>query len=211
MDPKRVSRTHFDQTFKVLVVGNSMVGKSVLMYRFVDDTYDTSLTTTIGIDFKIKTIDLDGKRIKLQIWDTAGQERYKNLTQNYYRGAHGVMLVYDVTDKQSFEDVKTWIRSIDQNCDTSVQKILLGNKCDLEDQRVVSKESGQQLAINYGLKFLETSSKESINVEEAFTTIARDIKAFHDQRMSVLISDAQTITVDPSAQKLKRRSKKKCC
>merc|ERR1712038_2057685 len=109
-----------------------MVGKSVLMYRFVDNTYDTSLTTTIGIDFKIKTIDLDGKRIKLQIWDTAGQERYKNLTQNYYRGAHGVMLVYDVTDEQSFEDVKTWIRSIDQNCDTSVQKILLGNKCDLE-------------------------------------------------------------------------------
>jgi len=211
MDSKRVTRTHFDQTFKVLVVGNSMVGKSVLMYRFVDDTYDTSLTTTIGIDFKIKTIDLDGKRIKLQIWDTAGQDRYKTLTHNYYRGAHGVMLVYDITDKKSFEDVKTWIRSIDQNCDTSVQKILLGNKCDLEDQRVVSKESGQQFAINYGLKFLETSSKESINVEEAFTTIARDIKAFHDQRMSVFISDAQTIKVDPSAQKLIRISKKKCC
>eukprot|EP00099_Drosophila_melanogaster_P005911 NP_001246836.1 Rab8, isoform B [Drosophila melanogaster] len=136
-----------------------------------------------GIDFKIRTIELDNKKIKLQIWDTAGQERFRTITTAYYRGAMGIMLVYDITQEKSFENIKNWIRNIEENASADVEKMLLGNKCELTDKRQVSKERGEQLAIEYGIKFMETSAKASINVEEAFLTLASDIKAKTEKRM----------------------------
>jgi Ras-related protein Rab-8A len=136
-----------------------------------------------GIDFKIRTIDLDGKKIKLQIWDTAGQERFRTITTAYYRGAMGIMLVYDITNEKSFENIKNWIRNIEENASADVEKMLLGNKCELEEKRQVSKERGEQLAIEYGIKFIETSAKASIRVEEAFFTLARDIKAKMEKKL----------------------------
>ena len=147
-----------------------------------------------GIDFKIRTIELDGKKIKLQIWDTAGQERFRTITTAYYRGAMGIMLVYDITNEKSFDNIKNWIRNIEEHASADVEKMILGNKCDMNDRRQVtscfnecpqllipallqvSKERGEQLAIEYGIKFMETSAKASINVEDAFFTLARDIK-----------------------------------
>jgi len=119
---------------------------------------------------------LEGKRIKLQIWDTAGQERFRTITTAYYRGAMGILLVYDVTDEKSFNNIRNWIRNIEQHATESVNKILIGNKCDMVEKKVVDSARGKALADEYGIKFLETSAKNSINVEEAFITLAKDIK-----------------------------------
>jgi len=143
---------------------------------FADDTYTESYISTIGVDFKIRTIQLDGKTIKLQIWDTAGQERFRTITTAYYRGAMGILLVYDVTDEKSFGNIRNWIRNIEQHATESVNKMLIGNKCDMTDKKVIDTEKGKALADEYGIKFLETSAKNSINVEEAFITLAKDIK-----------------------------------
>lgn len=136
-----------------------------------------------GIDFKVRTIDVDGKKIKLQIWDTAGQERFRTITTAYYRGAMGIMLVYDITNEKSFENIKNWIRNIEENASADVEKMLLGNKCELEEKRQVTREKGEQLAIEYGIKFIETSAKASINVQEAFYMLARDIKAKTEKKL----------------------------
>ncbi|XP_046396238.1 ras-related protein Rab-8B isoform X2 [Ischnura elegans] len=173
----------YDYLFKLLLIGDSGVGKTCVLFRFSEDAFNTTFISTIGIDFKIRTIDLDGKKIKLQIWDTAGQERFRTITTAYYRGAMGIMLVYDVTNEKSFENIKNWIRNIEENAASDVEKMLLGNKCELHEKRQVFKERGEQLAIEYGIKFMETSAKASINVEEAFFTLARDIKTKMEKKL----------------------------
>ncbi|XP_026039762.1 ras-related protein Rab-13 isoform X2 [Astatotilapia calliptera] len=129
----------------------------------------------LGIDFKVKTIEVDGKKVKLQVWDTAGQERFKTITTAYYRGAMGIILVYDITDEKSFENIQNWMKSIRENASAGVSRMLLGNKCDIETKRKVSKETGEKLAKDHGIRFFETSAKSSINVEESFLALARDI------------------------------------
>lgn len=126
-----------DYLFKLLLIGDSGVGKSCLLLRFADDTYTESYISTIGVDFKIRTIDLDGKTIKLQIWDTAGQERFRTITSSYYRGAHGIIVVYDCTDQETFNNVKQWLEEIDRYACDNVNKLLVGNKCDLHTKKVV--------------------------------------------------------------------------
>merc|ERR1711939_287588 len=128
------NKSPYDFLIKLLLISDSGVGKSCLLLRFCDDAWTPSFITTIGIDFKIRTIELDGKKIKLQIWDTAGQERFRTITQAYYRGAMGILLVYDVTDDKSFGNIRTWMRNIDQHANEAVVKILLGNKCDMADK-----------------------------------------------------------------------------
>eukprot|EP01100_Stratorugosa_tubuloviscum_P007234 TRINITY_DN302_c0_g1_i2.p1 TRINITY_DN302_c0_g1~~TRINITY_DN302_c0_g1_i2.p1 ORF type:complete len:216 (-),score=111.44 TRINITY_DN302_c0_g1_i2:27-674(-) len=166
----------YDYLIKLLLIGDSGVGKSCLLLRFSDDSFTPSFITTIGIDFKIRTIELDGKKIKLQIWDTAGQERFRTITTAYYRGAMGILLVYDVTDEKSFSNIRNWMRNIEQHATESVNKMLIGNKCDMVDKRAVESDRGKALAAEYGINFLETSAKNSINVEEAFISLAKDIK-----------------------------------
>lgn len=167
---------HYDFLIKLLLIGDSGVGKSCLLLRFCDDSWTPSFITTIGIDFKIRTIDLDGKKIKLQIWDTAGQERFRTITTAYYRGAMGILLVYDVTDEKSFNNIRTWHANIEQHASAGVNKILIGNKCDWDEKRAVSLEQGRQLADELGVRFVETSAKANEGVEQAFFTLARDIK-----------------------------------
>lgn len=167
---------HYDFLIKLLLIGDSGVGKSCLLLRFCDDAYTPSFITTIGIDFKIRTIELDGKRIKLQIWDTAGQERFRTITTAYYRGAMGILLVYDVTDEKSFENIRNWYSNIDQHASEGVNKILIGNKSDSIDKKVVPEEQGRELAAELKIPFMETSAKANTNVEEAFFSLARDIK-----------------------------------
>lgn len=173
----------YDYLFKLLLIGDSGVGKTCVLFRFSEDQFNSTFISTIGIDFKIRTIELDDKKIKLQIWDTAGQERFRTITTAYYRGAMGIMLVYDITNQKSFDNIKNWIRNIEEHASADVEKMVLGNKCDMDDKRVVSKESGETLAVEYGIKFMETSAKASINVDEAFITIARDIKKKMDSKV----------------------------
>ncbi|KAK0182498.1 hypothetical protein PV327_000634 [Microctonus hyperodae] len=167
----------YDYLFKLLLIGDSGVGKSCLLLRFADDTYTESYISTIGVDFKIRTIDLDGKTIKLQIWDTAGQERFRTITSSYYRGAHGIIIVYDCTDQDSFNDVKQWLEEIDRYASDNVNKLLVGNKCDLIAKKVVEYEAAKEYAEQLGIPFLETSAKNAMNVEQAFMTMAAEIKA----------------------------------
>ncbi|KAG5636546.1 GTPase Ypt2 [Sphagnurus paluster] len=164
---------HYDFLIKLLLIGDSGVGKSCLLLRFCDDAWTPSFITTIGIDFKIRTIELDGKRIKLQIWDTAGQERFRTITTAYYRGAMGILLVYDVTDERSFNNIRTWHSNIEQHASEGVNKILIGNKSDWTDKKAVTEEQGRELAEELGIKFMETSAKINEGVEEAFFTLAR--------------------------------------
>jgi len=166
----------YDYLFKLLLIGDSGVGKSCLLLRFADDTYTESYISTIGVDFKIRTIELDGKTIKLQIWDTAGQERFRTITSSYYRGAHGIIVVYDVTDQVSFNNVKQWLQEIDRYACESVNKLLVGNKCDLSTKKVVDYNTAKEFADGLGIPFLETSAKNATNVEQAFMTMAREIK-----------------------------------
>ena len=152
------------------------MGKSCLLLRFADDTYTESYISTIGVDFKIRTVEQEGKTIKLQIWDTAGQERFRTITSSYYRGAHGIIVVFDVTDMESFNNVKQWLHEIDRYASEGVNKLLVGNKCDLEGQRSVTTEQAREFAESLGIEYLETSAKDRVNVEEAFTTMASQIK-----------------------------------
>eukprot|EP00667_Euglena_gracilis_P030005 EG_transcript_40714 len=138
--------SEYDFLFKLLLIGDSGVGKSCLLLRFADDTYTESYISTIGVDFKIRTIELEGKVIKLQIWDTAGQERFRTITSSYYRGAHGIIVVYDVTDMESFNNVKTWLNEIDKYATDKVNKLLVGNKCDLVVKKVVDYQTAKDFA-----------------------------------------------------------------
>ncbi|CAL1293686.1 ras-related protein Rab-35-like [Argiope bruennichi] len=162
----------YDHLFKLLIIGDSGVGKSSLLLRFADNTFSGNYITTIGVDFKIRTLEIDGEKVKLQIWDTAGQERFRTITSTYYRGTHGVIVVYDVTNGESFANVKRWLHEIEQNCDM-VKRILVGNKNDDPERKIVLTEDAQRFADQMNIKLFETSAKENINVEEMFNEITR--------------------------------------
>jgi len=170
----------YDHLFKLLLIGDSGVGKSSLLLRFSDNTFSDSFIATIGVDFKIKTMDINGAQVKLQIWDTAGQERFRTITSSYYRGAHGIIVVYDVTNYDSFSNVRKWLQEINRYASENVQKILVGNKCDLVTERKVSFEEAKELADELGVMFLETSAKNSTNVNVAFEQMAKRIKESED-------------------------------
>eukprot|EP01017_Pseudomicrothorax_dubius_P041633 TRINITY_DN6678_c0_g1_i2.p1 TRINITY_DN6678_c0_g1~~TRINITY_DN6678_c0_g1_i2.p1 ORF type:complete len:205 (+),score=46.67 TRINITY_DN6678_c0_g1_i2:143-757(+) len=167
----------YDYLFKLLLVGNSAVGKSSILLRFTDNIFNDSFLPTIGVDFKIRTYNVGGKQAKLQIWDTAGQERFKTITSTYYKGAHGIMLVYDVTDRQSFRDVENWVQEVEKQASENVVKVLIGNKCDLDKERQVTFDEGKEYADSIGIKFLETSAKAATNIDKVFQTVANEIKA----------------------------------
>lgn len=199
--------TEYDYLFKLLLIGDSGVGKSCLLLRFADDTYSESYISTIGVDFKIRTMVIDGKTIKLQIWDTAGQERFRTITSSYYRGAHGILVVYDITDAASFANVRQWLQEIDRYACDSTNRVLVGNKCDLEHKRVVSTNEGREFAAALGIDFLEASAKSSINVEQTFETMARSIM----ERVSSMSSAGdcpKEAFVVPAVKKHKSRG---CC
>lgn len=166
----------YDYLFKLLLIGDSGVGKSCLLLRFADDTYTESYISTIGVDFKIRTIELDGKVIKLQIWDTAGQERFRTITSSYYRGAHGIIVVYDCTDQETFSNLKQWLEEIDRYACDNVNKLLVGNKNDQTSKKAVEYETAKEYADHLKIPFLETSAKNGANVEQAFLTMATEIK-----------------------------------
>ena len=193
-----MAKKTYDLLFKLLLIGDSGVGKTCILFRFSDDAFNTTFISTIGIDFKIKTIELRGKKIKLQIWDTAGQERFHTITTSYYRyrnqnslsyifyvslikmvffsrGAMGIMLVYDITNSKSFDNIAKWLRNIQEHANEDVEKMILGNKCDMEDKRVIPKERGEMIAKENGIRFLETSAKTNVNIEKAFMELSEAI------------------------------------
>mmetsp|Transcript_42709 Transcript_42709/g.58062 ORF Transcript_42709/g.58062 Transcript_42709/m.58062 type:complete len:203 (+) Transcript_42709:29-637(+) len=171
------SGRQFDLQIKLMMIGDQAVGKTAMLVRYTEDDFKESVLPTIGIDFKVKTVQIEGKRVKLQIWDTAGQERFRTITQAYYRGAMGILLIYDVTNSKTLQNVRNWVRNIEGNAPQTVNKILVGNKCDMESERQVPRADGEKLASEYGIKFYETSARSNTNVSEAFLTLATDVVA----------------------------------
>ncbi|CAB3408016.1 unnamed protein product [Caenorhabditis bovis] len=188
-----MARKPYDMLFKLLLIGDSGVGKTCILYRFSDDAFNTTFISTIGIDFKIKTIELKGKKIKLQIWDTAGQERFHTITTSYYRGAMGIMLVYDITNAKSFDNIAKWLRNIDEHASEDVVKMLLGNKCDITERRAVSREMGEKIAADHNIKFHETSAKMNVHIDTAFYDLAEAILA----KMPESVDEPRSETVVP--------------
>ena len=198
-----MSSHKYDYLFKILIIGESGVAKTCLLLRFTEDSFTTTFLTTIGIDFKIKIINLENKLIKLQIWDTAGQERFRTITKTYYKGAHGIILTYDVTDQDSFKNIRNWIKQIEANAQGNVKRVLVGNKCDKPD-RVVTEEEGKKLADDYSMSFFETSAKTNKNVTEVFYHLTKEILKANEGNKEL---GGKKITKTDNSKEGKRR----CC
>lgn len=167
----------YDYLFKFVLIGDSGVGKSSLLFRFAEDSFTESYTSTIGVDFLFRKVQIDGATVKIQIWDTAGQERYRTITSAYYRGAHGIIMVYDVTSKQSFEHIGDWLREVTQHASPTTLKALVGNKADLVSQKVIQEDEAKEFAtkLNPPIPFWETSAKNAKNVETMFISLAQEL------------------------------------
>jgi len=185
MTARRASDTEFDYLVKIVIVGESGVGKSSLLKRFADDEFMPSYISTIGVDFAIRSVDIDDRKVKMQLWDTAGQERFHNITTSYYRGAHGILLCIDVTDGDSVRSIPKWLREIEAHAAEGVPVLLVANKCDaaspitpggataIARPRVIDTSSLASLSKEYGIGVVETSARDRTNVDEAFTAVAR--------------------------------------
>mmetsp|Transcript_29753 Transcript_29753/g.81715 ORF Transcript_29753/g.81715 Transcript_29753/m.81715 type:complete len:209 (+) Transcript_29753:52-678(+) len=166
---------NFDHIFKVLLIGDAGVGKSSLLLRFTDDSFEEHMASTIGVDFKVKTIVVGGKTAKLTIWDTAGQERFRTLTSSYYRGCHGIILVFDVNERETFDHLQQWLEELDLYATTQhTAKLLVGNKIDLQ-QREVSVEEATDFARKQAMMYVEASAKTRAGVRQAFEEVVQKI------------------------------------
>ena len=165
----------YDFLFKILVVGESSVGKTSLLLRYTDDMFNDSFMSTIGVDFKIKTVSIDGKIVKLQIWDTAGQERFRTITESYYRGAHAVLIVFDVTNRDTFSKMHSWIQTIKAKNGENAISFLIGNKADLTESREINYTEASDLSQHHNIPYIETSAKTSLNIDKVFTDLCKTL------------------------------------
>ncbi|XP_036381002.1 ras-related protein Rab-30-like [Megalops cyprinoides] len=170
-----MSMEDYDYLFKIVLIGNAGVGKTCLVRRFTQGLFPPGQGATIGVDFMIKTVDIKGQKVKLQIWDTAGQERFRSITQSYYRSANALILTYDITCEDSFRCLPEWLREIEQYANSKVVTVLVGNKIDLVERREVSRQRAEEFAESRNMHYLETSAKESDNVERLFLDLACEL------------------------------------
>ena len=188
--------------YKILLLGDSSVGKTCFLMRYADNTFQEIHMSTIGLDYKLKNVQIDdGKIVKIQIWDTAGQDRFRSITKNYYKGAHGIILLYDVTSRKTFENVKNWVAQIKEEVSDKVTIILVGNKIDDKQNRKVTTEEGEEMAKECGLNFFETSAKSGINIDTTFNELVKKTVETYSK-------------IDEKGDKLKSKksgSKKICC
>ena len=196
--------TEQEFSFKILLLGDSSVGKTCFLKRYTDGTFQDAYLSTIGFDFKFKYITLDnGKTVKVQLWDTAGQERFRTIAKSYYKGAHGIVLMYDVTNRKTYDNIRKWLIQIKNEAATKISIVLVANKIDCEDElREVKKEEGEVLAKNNNLKIFEASAKDNINVEESFKYIIEEI----NENISNLSMQTSTKLNNDNKQ-----NKKGCC
>ena len=168
--------TDAELVYKILLLGDSEVGKSCFLMRYSDNIFVENYITTIGLDYKLKYVQLDsGETIKVQLWDTAGQDRYRTIAKNYYKGSHGILLLYDITKENSFENIREWVQNIREEVYEKAIIFLIGNKIDKKNERKITTEQGQKLAAEYNLPFFEASAKSGENVEEIFKNLYKKI------------------------------------
>ena len=190
--------------YKILLLGDSSVGKTCFLKRYTDNTFQDAYLSTIGFDFKFKFVTLEsGKTVKVQLWDTAGQERFRTIAKSYYKGTHGIILIYDVTNRKTFENIRKWLNQIKDEASNKISIILVANKIDCEDEiRQVTKEEGEVLAKSAGLPIFEASAKDSINVNESFQFLIERI----DENITN-INEQITTKLNNN----KQNNKKGCC
>ncbi|KAI3870795.1 hypothetical protein MKX03_006779 [Papaver bracteatum] len=205
----------YDYLFKVVLIGDSGVGKSNLLSRFTRNEFCLESKSTIGVEFATRTLQVEGKTIKAQVWDTAGQERYRAITSAYYRGALGAILVYDTTKPTTFENVTRWLKELREHADSNIVIMLIGNKTDLKHLRAVATEDAQSFAEKEGLSFIETSALEAINVEKAFQNILGEVyrkiskKSISSKDSTATsIKEGKTIDVSDTSDVVPRKT---CC
>lgn len=201
----------YDYLFKLVLIGDSGVGKSCLLLRFADDAFTESYISTIGVDFRFRTVKIDKKTVKLQIWDTAGQERFRTITSAYYRGADGIIMVYDVTAQDSFDHVNDWLKEVNRYASEGTCKLLVGNKSDRSTEKVVTAEQAKDFADDIGIPFLETSAKSAANVEEAFLTMASELIKQRIARGAGAGSDGDDENVELGSGRRAKDMMSNCC
>lgn len=203
----------YDVLHKIVLIGDSAVGKTSLLQRFAEQQFQDSHISTIGVDFKLRTIQVDNTRVKLQVWDTAGQEKFRVITKAYYRNAAGILIVYDVTNSESFVNTKRWIEEVKANCgDDGVAIVLVGNKCDAPN-KVIDLKDQEDYANAMRLKFFETSAKENINIDTVFIELTRMIldKQNKNKQMDKIFSKNDDIKqLTPSNGRTKKQKKFSC-
>lgn len=205
MTSYRDKQSEYDLLYKILLIGDSGAGKSCMLLRFADDSFTESYMSTIGVDFKIRTIDVDNKVVKLQIWDTAGQERFRTITSSYYRGASAIIIVYDVTNEVTFTNIKNWLLECDRYASENVVKILVGNKCDITSKRKITYDDAKQLADSVGILFFETSAKTGHNIDAVFQSLTLQL-INHS-----LITKPKNIQIVHSGKNIHPPNKRSCC
>ena len=205
-----MEKEKYDLLFKLILIGDSSVGKSNILSKYLKNEFDENSRATVGVEFGTKNILINGKKIKIQIWDTAGEERYRSITSAYYKGAKGAFIVYDITRKQTFDDIDKWRNELVNSCNKEVTIMLIGNKCDLEDQRKVSFEEGKEMCEKYELEyFMEISAKREINnnfMEIAAISLFKDYET-NGNEMSLGVLNESVMLNDYS----KRERIKRCC
>ena len=205
---------NYEVMFKVVLVGDSSVGKTNIMSKYLKNEFHEDSKATVGVEFGSKQFTVEGHQVKAQICDTAGQERYKAITSAYYKGAKGAFVVYDITRKQSFDSVDRWINDLRAAADKNLTIIIIGNKCDLEDQRQVNKEQGEEKAKNSEVAFMETSALSGENLDKAFEKMINEVyKKCHEEMMADVDVDIIGKSEDINLGKTqpKAPAKKKCC
>uniref|UniRef100_A0A0G4HVC1 Uncharacterized protein n=1 Tax=Chromera velia CCMP2878 TaxID=1169474 RepID=A0A0G4HVC1_9ALVE len=209
----------YDYLFKIVLIGDSGVGKSNLLSRFTRDEFNLESKSTIGVEFATKSVPTDGKIIKAQIWDTAGQERYRAITSAYYRGAVGALLVYDISKRASFEHIERWLTELRDHADPNIVILLVGNKSDLAHLRMVGAEEAAAFAEKHGLACIETSALDATNVEKAFHRILFEIHTLMSKKNQLADKSAEAaeaprgvpIQVDQGNSRPQQRQNKGCC
>ena len=203
---------NYDLIFKIVLIGDSGVGKTNILSRFINNEFSLTTQATVGVEFGSKIIKKGEKLIKLQIWDTAGQERYKSITSAYYKGAKGALIVYDITNRFTFESVDKWVQDLNSYGDKNLTLLLVGNKSDLEDKRQIMKEDGEEKAKSFNLGFIETSACSGDNIDQAFDIMLKEVlKKYvveNDINDEFEASGGKNIELDKKDNKTK---KKKCC
>ena len=200
----------YDEKIRLMLIGNSNAGKTSIIRRFCKNKFMNSFISSIGIDFETKYIKIDDKTINLQIWDTAGQERYKVISKNYFNQSDGFVIVYDITDRKSFDDIVSWIEQIKESGGEHTKNIIVGNKLDLEKSRKVDKEEGEKLAENYDYLFIEASAQSGKNIDKVFNILAKSI--LNDNNFtSASRKLSESSTIKEKDIRTVVQTKRKCC
>ena len=208
------NNTSYDMIFKIVLIGDSSVGKTNMLSRYISNEYDPNSQSTIGVELSTKNYKFDNDEVKVQLWDTAGQEKYRSITSSYYKGAQGCLLVYDITRKATFENIDKWYSELKSGADNDINAILVGNKCDLENERQVTVEEAQKKAKLFNMAFMETSALNGTNIEKAFNELVSSVyknnKKSFNHEVKIMLED-KGVEINQEKKDEIKKNKSGCC